>query len=499
MSRLYNYSTITRRIARPEFFSRFWEKLGEYLEKYCGEEKSNFIKELLKLGTLKIKSPETFLFAIKDISDTSIKWYNRAKSFDDFFFKSLLYFKKRAETGETDIIVSEFFFTFIDALSNESNNISDEKASYYIKSLFMTLLNSTHISPFIIQVPEPFYAQQLQKYLGLDMSQSSRFFEIFLTSFCELAKDEQKSHVKKNNYRNDDRIIPTSNSFFPPIQIIYPAYKDTKKDQMRYLASLLDLEINVVEDYTENLATLDEDTPALRVALERMLTKSRLKNVNFQELTKELKKLKDTRKKRNTYSMYESFIDRYKCSTLTHYILADPRITRVIVDPYSYPETFQGYYSCISIDCLNLLEKDLPRYIDAACDLSMAKYKSFSKVQLRLFPYENCKILFENARNLSQEFLDIISSKVNQIRSLTNKNFFAEISYSSSLTSKNFYKKDIENIRIISDIHADYNESRGYSFNFGDDFVLNCGDTAADANVCAQWNKINILKGVVVE
>lgn len=499
MLRLYNYSTITRRLARPIFFERFWEKLEENLEKCCGKEKSEYLKELLKRGSIKIKSPETFIFAIKDISDTSIKWYNRAKSFDDFFFKSLLYFKKRAEIGETDITVREFFFTFIDALSNEDNRISDEKLSYYIKTLLMTLLNSTHISPFRIQVPEPFYAQQLQKYLGLDMSQSSRFYEVFLTSFCELAKDEQKSHVKKNNYRNDDRIIPSINSFFPPIQIIYPAYRNTKKDQVRYLASMLYLNLDVVEECTEDLATLDEDTPALRVALERLLTIGKMEDANIEDIISELRTLKDTNKKRHTFSMYESFIDRYKSATLLHYVLADPRITRVIVDPYSYPETFQSYYSCISIDCSNLLEKDIPRYIDAACDLSMTKYNSFHKVQHELFPYENCKISLENVKDLSQTFLDLVSNKIEQVRSLTNKNFFMEVSYNASKTDNSFKKEDIENVRIISDIHADYNKGRGYSFNFGNDFVINCGDTASDAIVCAQWNKINIQKGVMVE
>lgn len=54
-------------------------------------------------------------------------------------------------------------------------------------------------------------------------------------------------------------------------------------------------------------------------------------------------------------------------------------------------------------------------------------------------------------------------------------------------------------LRIISDIHADINKDKNYQFDFGDDFIVNCGDTAGDRIAIASWVSTNIKRGVFVE
>lgn len=54
-------------------------------------------------------------------------------------------------------------------------------------------------------------------------------------------------------------------------------------------------------------------------------------------------------------------------------------------------------------------------------------------------------------------------------------------------------------IRIVADIHTDINEKKNYQFNFGDDFVVVCGDISGDRFTTEAWIKANIKNGVFIE
>lgn len=52
-------------------------------------------------------------------------------------------------------------------------------------------------------------------------------------------------------------------------------------------------------------------------------------------------------------------------------------------------------------------------------------------------------------------------------------------------------------IRIISDIHADINKNDS-PYDFGDDFVICCGDVSGDRISTERWIKNNIKKGIII-
>lgn len=54
-------------------------------------------------------------------------------------------------------------------------------------------------------------------------------------------------------------------------------------------------------------------------------------------------------------------------------------------------------------------------------------------------------------------------------------------------------------LRIISDIHIDINKEKNYPFDFGDDFVVNCGDISGDRVATGVWVNALIKRGVFVE
>jgi len=54
-------------------------------------------------------------------------------------------------------------------------------------------------------------------------------------------------------------------------------------------------------------------------------------------------------------------------------------------------------------------------------------------------------------------------------------------------------------LRVIADIHADINKKKNYQFDFGDDFIIACGDISGDRYTTENWIKANIKNGVFVE
>ena len=53
-------------------------------------------------------------------------------------------------------------------------------------------------------------------------------------------------------------------------------------------------------------------------------------------------------------------------------------------------------------------------------------------------------------------------------------------------------------LRIISDIHTDINSSKQTTFDFGDDFVICCGDISGDRFSTEEWIRKNIKKGIAI-
>ena len=76
------------------------------------------MKRSQAIETQKIQVPgiESFLFDFNDISDPSLELYNRCRTVDEFITESIIFFKKRAERGETNICIKDFFLVLADLL-----------------------------------------------------------------------------------------------------------------------------------------------------------------------------------------------------------------------------------------------------------------------------------------------------------------------------------------------------------------------------------------------
>ena len=475
------YSSIVQKEANLYFYEKFAKRLMNTIEKNFGEENRIRVAKLLQKGIISISNPEMFFFSDNPVSDTSYEFFNTSFDMEEFFFKSLMYFRGRAETGETNIIIREFFIVFIELFAKKYR-VDEKEVSSYLKYFFATLLNTYHSSPFVIQLIEPYMVSKLQDKIGINLDGYGKFFSTFILYF--------------KNFLGYKNILPSSLNF-PKIELIFPIYTDARDIQIQYLASIFTCDPIHINRYVKNIPSLCMDTPQIREAFKILKEESKYREINEDDILIELQRLEEE-SPRKTYPASKSMVKHCDVFQKNTKIFKDNRIKRTFSALEDYEKTFQPYHVNIFVNCEGAKASKIEEYIDTAKIICLTK--QFNPVSSSNLDKENytSKITLLNVRNNTNEFVSFIRNKIEQIKSQTNKNFIYEIRYSAREATRGFGLRESEYIRVISDIHADYNKENNYTFNFGDDFVINCGDTAGDAKTCVDWNYLHIRKGVTV-
>lgn len=480
-----NFSSILREETSVTFLERFTQRLTNLLVKTYGEKETNRIIDFIKKGKITIGSPETFLFKYAPLNDNSISLYNSSYDLDDFFFNALATFRKRAEEGETDIILREFFLVLIDIFSKD-NKLPKDKLIFYVRYTILSLSNITHPSPFTIQLLHPKMIDSIKDYIGLELQDYNNLYILLFAHLKELT--QHNALTKKEAY-------------FPKMEIVYPVHKDVRRAQGRYLSSLFKIKIDALKPHIKNLVSLSEKTPELEMMLENLSQKAGYKNFDIETARLELARIE----KEEPLITYPFARELYKgVNAFDKYlsVFKDKRIRKTYIATENYKKTFEPYGTNIIVNCTKESRARIEEYLDAAKNLALVRDYS-----LRGFKENNIKnkviktahkITLTGVTEITKEFLHFIRLKISQIKSVSNSNFIYEIKFDPDVAKKHY--KDIKSgyIRVISDIHADINKERNYSFNFGNDFVINCGDTAGDALTSREWNKTHIQKGVVI-
>lgn len=478
----FNYSSILRKETSITFFERFSEKLNENLVKYFGLPEAQRVMELLNRGTIKIVSPETFLYSSENVGDNSLELYNNCNTVEEFYYKSILYFKKRAETGETEIKIREFFLALADIIYTKKGEIPETELSSWMYNLLVTLINTTHVSPYSLELPEPRMRPIIEECTGLNLTHYSKVIRVLIRAYMELTRTKS---------------ILTNSLFFPKINFIFPVYKDVRIHQYLYVSGIFGITLEHVRSVLRRVPSLSEDTPALRVALETLQAERKYKNFNLDTVILELQRI-EAKEQFKTYPVLKEFSENLKNIGVPRALLTDIRVTRTCVNLELYKESFQPYFSEVQINCSRLSRNEIEAHMDAAKNISLLRcyfYKYIKNMKQRSYTF---KITLTNVTELKQEFVEFVKGKIKQIKSSTNMDFFAEILYRHKEISSRLSLRDTTHLRVISDIHADYNRHNNYTFNFGDDFVINCGDTGGDSRTCIEWNKNHIIQGLTI-
>lgn len=476
-----NITSVARKEVSRLFYDGFLKKLDIGLTKYFGKEESIRTMKSLSSGRVRLINPETFFFNIYNINDNSLELYNSCKNFDDFYTRGVMAFKKRAESGEIDIEVREFFLALTDLLSSSIPTFTIADLKKYLLNLILTFSNATHKSPFIFTLFLPDMRKDIEKLTGLNLYRYATFLNVFFEAY-----DTVRELVKGDS---DTKIS------IPTINLLCPIYKDTKNIQKRYLAFVFRQDIEHIENCVKHLTSLSEDTPQLRATLEYLDSESEFPH-SINLLIAELQRI-ENEDIFKTYPIRRTITDPLKEVNISRGVIAKHRINCVYINQETFLQSFQPYFCNVEIDCHKLTFPQIEKHIGTAKVLSLLKFYSQWTLKHKM---ENptFKIVLTNVEALTQEFVNTVEEKRKSLESVTGRNFTFEIQYDEKVAQTRAHMLTSSHFRVISDIHADYNKEDNYWFNFGNDFVINCGDTAGSSLSCAKWNKTFISNGVTV-
>ena len=472
------YKSLIEGKSKAEYYRHFIKKINDIATEYFGDKEA--IRTLKALESKKIQIPniEMFLFDFNDISDPSLGLYNTCKSPEEFILQSILYFKKRAETGETGIYIKDFFLVLADLLKTDfySESIIQE----LLKNFITSLITTQKTSPYSFVIIEPQWSKEIGSKIGLDTSKYQWIFRSLLSLYQEFM----------NNIKN-------IKAFLPSLKIIYPVYYDIRDNQLTYLIShfrLIDRPA-VVRKALQDISDLSEDTPKLRSALEYLRAYSNLPFLCIDPIIFKLQELGESTYLKK-YASQNSLTKIFNIQSLPKNYYNAFDIHPIFTYKETFEQNFRPYFCDVQIDCSKIKKENLESFIDAAKTINLVKgYYNKSKRDINSLTF---KITLLNVKYATEDFVQFIKNKLLRIQSSTNKNFIMEIFYDCDIINQKVPEELITHFRVISDIHADYNAESNYHFNFGNDFIVNCGDTGGNAVAAGHWIANYMKRGVVV-
>lgn len=473
------YKSLIEGKNKAEYYRHFIKKINDISAKYFGVDETNRVMKALESQKIQVMGIESFLFDFNDISDPTMQLYGTCKSAEELLAKSIIYFKGRAEKGETNIPVQNFFLILSDLLANDVL-YTKARIRELIKNLVTSLITVRDKTPYNFIILEPKWASAIGEKLGLNETKYCTVFYMLLSVIQELM-----DYVK------------SIRAYLPTLKILYPVYYSVRDNQLTYLTAhfrLIDRP-NIVKSTLKEIEDLSIDTPYLRSCLEYLRTYA---NLPFLEIDPIILKLQEI----GESSSLKRYPDKNSLSKVFNLKIAPKNyynnfnITPSFVNKETFEKGLVPYFCDVHINCSKIKNENVESFIDAAKTICLTKgYYAQSKRNIDELTF---KITLTNVKNVTEDFMKFIREKEKSIKSLTNKNFIIDVYYDGDTVNQKIPEELITHIRIISDIHTDYNREHGYVFSFGNDFIVNCGDTSGNALTTGHWISNYMKRGVVV-
>ena len=473
------YKSLIEGKVKAEYYRHFIKKLNDIITEHFGKDEALRVLKAIETQKIQVPGIESFLFDFNDISDPSLELYNRCRTVDEFITESIIFFKKRAERGETNICIKDFFLVLADLL--KTNELYPPLTiKEILRNFIFSLITVADKSPYNFIIIEPKWAKEICLRLGLDAQQ----YKIIFSSIVEIFKELMFQ-------------IKDIRAFLPTTKIIYPVYYDARDNQLTYLVSRFRMtdRASIVINTLQHISDLSKDTPKLRSALEYLKEKANVPFLNINAVVLELQRLQESsylKRYPDKRSLTSSLVSCNIPKSYYNELSLEP----VFIDKESFENGFIPYFCDVQINCAKVKRENIESFIDVAKTINLTKgYYAKTKRDINQLVF---KITLQNVKDVTKEFLNLVSNKIRRIESLTNKKFIVEIFYDKDTVNKRIPEDIITHFRVISDIHADYNESHNYLFNFDNDFVINCGDTGGNSTVAGNWITNFMRKGVTV-
>lgn len=480
------FATVRNYYANLEYSKRLLLCLVRDIHGKFGSEKTASVLKTYK--RVHITNAETFLDIFPSDKCRDIGTW----AYEEFGDNPFMYVARcielmsiRRDRGDSDIdLTSALFYAGVVLAKSPVR-------SEHIKHLAYMLAGSSTLSrsnPYIVNIlsKEPY--EKMKELLGHEG-------KTFYYGFCRYYFESLNMHYLKWSAKS-----------YPRIRALVLVSSDIREEQLRYLESYFGVNkkrLKTLLKGTFNLAEMNEST----FELIKQNQKNSVRDVNYGAVMHKLKTLEANDKFTsypNTAAIIDSITPDQTMLKQLNVIYKRLNVTPIFYERESF--LYQPFIeeANIDIDCSDLVDSfDIKGYIYDAALLLLQRARDNHKLNTsrrsHIFNADTkLQITLTNVKDYSIRFAEVVREYEKGLRSYYNRNMHIRIHYDNATASSAFGSEHIEYLRVISDIHADVNKDQNYMFDFGNDFVINCGDTSGDGETTRTWIKNNIRQGVFV-
>ena len=470
---------------RSKFLETFFETLHDEFKSAYGALEATELLKLMKKKVIKIRNMENFFYGTPSI-DPSVTMATKSTTLLGFHKDFILACKNLLDYNTTELQIN-MYFILITRMIYKSRLFKADEDSITIRSLFETLLFTlTTFKPtpykIAIQILNTGAYREVIDELGLYVSYANylKVIKTFLSVYEEF--------MNRNRYLR-----------MPELELITTVKDSARGNVVSYLMHTFGLSSKKVQDFIKDIKGFSGPRykAAFAGTLYRMKEESDCYGISIPEIMENVRRIYKGGglQTYNRSLEYMSYIDVQTGRTL----LGEFGIAKHIFVPEGHAIKYFKNCSCeIEVDCTKCESidqiKTLLGIARKLCYYKQKKTKSPTKSTLPLY----ARIILKGPAFYTKEFVDEISSYEKSIKSNWRTNVLLVIQFQKESVRAFCGNQLPTHIRVISDMHVDhsYNIGEGYYFNFGNDFVVNCGDTAGDAKTAFDWMKQHMPLGV---
>lgn len=472
--------------------------LGELEKDHTKKGAMNVMSSLLK--GVKILNKATFYsnfkYGVGDIGREA--WRTAEDDIKTFATRVIFLMKLHQQRGDDEIDLSSvlFYLAFFKGYSwwsKENKNPNYKWKNLMAAQSIAAAAVCSRSNPFVIKVAHPQLTVSIQEALGLPNLEMYRsivgtFIDVFDSCYDkELCRDKNTTIS------------------FPRMEFLIPVEQDARRTQVLRLASLFAVTASEAKRTVEGITSLSTYSPELEIAIEKLKQKKGYKTITLESVIELMKEVEDS-KKLMSFPELKDYHRFFAPTPFTKSLASYKKykVTDYFVERESFLNNVFNEALKLAIDCSNYNYLwQIEPLIFSAAEIIMTKetinvnsvsskglFNGIEKpkyhIELRnvkLYDVATIAAIKEMEKNLCSRFL---------------KDFVISIGYDNETATSRFGISAPTHIRVISDIHADVNRDRNYLFDFGSDFVVNCGDTASNAYEAKDWIRTFIRRGVFV-
>ena len=482
-----NYRHVSTYFSKLEFMKLFSEKLASLA--YIYHDEANAARLLKKAVNSKVKiiNMETFLapkWALADDIGSYLYVYKKERDLYKFVENVIVHIKRKEQSGSSHIDLSSVLFYFTEL--RNVGKVNRKEAQHLISTLAASTFYPTGVfeeSPYYLRIFQQKYANKVAERMGL---QNIEGYTGVVGTFLKKLMEMRESVIKCGTVHLTQCILMEN---------------DCRKNQEGRLGFSLSESEARMRKKLQGIEDLSVETPELVRILEDTKIEHEYYHMNVHALIHSMKNIKEEETihtiDRVNYTLYSNFEQYFGVHPKD---IQDYGIETEYIEEEGLFNSFAQNLAAIDISCSDLANiNEITDYIFAAADLLMISARqvrrSFNRVKI---PDSKLVINLLGITDITTKFISKIKELEGILSSKHNREFCITISYTEEAIRSKGGLNRAEYIRVISDIHADVNEGRGYEFDFGNDYVINCGDTAATATYERDWIRTYMKRGVIV-